>query len=136
MALHRAGIEAPLRYLTQIRASQMNGCSFCLDMHVKEAKIAASASCACIMWRPWRESNLFSPRERAAFAWTETLTHLPREGVSEAAYAAAREQFSESELSGPDLRHHRHQWLEPLQRSLPAGAGRPPTHSMVSTRRG
>ena len=92
-------IEAKLRYLVQIRVSQMNGCSFCLDMHVKEAKIAGERELRLHMIAAWRESNLFSARERAAFVWAETLTHLPREGVVEAAYRAALEQFSESELS-------------------------------------
>ncbi len=99
LSLRGSGLEESLRNLVQIRASQMNGCSFCLDMHVKEATIAGERPLRLHHVAAWRESHLFSPRERAAFAWTETLTHLPREGVGEAAYNAALEHFSEAELS-------------------------------------
>ncbi len=97
--LRGAGLQDSLRNLVQIRASQMNGCSFCLDMHVKEATIAGERPLRLHMIAAWRESHLFDARERAALAWTETLTHLPREGVSDAAYKAALEHFSEAELA-------------------------------------
>ena len=99
LANRSGSIEEGLRNLVQIRASQMNGCSFCLDMHVKEATIAGERPLRLHHVAAWRESQVFSPRERAAFAWTETLTHLPCEGVGEAAYAEALEHFSEAELS-------------------------------------
>ena len=91
--------RSALAHLVDIRASQLNGCAFCLDMHVKEAKLHGERELRLHHVAIWRESALFSLRERAALAWTETLTHLPSSGVSDAAYAEAREQFSEKELA-------------------------------------
>ena len=82
-----------------LRASQLNGCSFCVDMHVKEAKIHGERELRLHHVAVWRESQLFSPAERAALEWTEALTQLPPHGISNSLYASAREQFSEQELS-------------------------------------
>ena len=92
-------IEPLLGYLVDIRASQMNGCAFCLDMHVKEAKMHGERELRLYHVAIWRESPLFSPRERAALALTEALTHIAPTGISDELYAEAREQFSEKELS-------------------------------------
>jgi AhpD family alkylhydroperoxidase len=91
-------LDATLAHLVDIRASQLNGCAFCLDMHVKEAKLHGERELRLHHVAIWRESALFSTRERAALAWTETLTRLAPAGVSDEAYAEAREQFSEKEL--------------------------------------
>ena len=99
MALHSSTIEAPLRALVEIRASQMNGCAFCLDMHVKQAKIGGERELRLHHVAIWRESPLFSPRERAALAWTEVLTRLPEGGVSDALFDSVRTQLSEKEIS-------------------------------------
>ena len=99
MALHASSIEAPLRALVEIRASQMNGCAFCLDMHVKQAKIGGERELRLHHVAIWRESPLFSPRERAALAWTEVLTRLPEGGVSDALFDSVRTQLSEKEIS-------------------------------------
>ncbi len=88
-----------LALLVDIRASQLNGCAFCLDMHVKQAKIHGERELRLHHVAIWRESPLFSPRERAALAWTEALTRIAPEGISDAAYAEAREQFADQELS-------------------------------------
>jgi len=85
--------------LVTIRASQLNGCAFCLDMHVKEAKIHGERELRVHHIAIWRESTLFSARERAVLAWTEAVTQLPPHGVSDAVYAEVREQLSETELS-------------------------------------
>ena len=95
----KSGIDAALRHLVDIRASQINGCAFCLDMHVKEAKIDGERELRLHHVAIWRESPLFSPRERAALAWTEALTRLGEDGVSDEIYEQARAQFSEKELS-------------------------------------
>ena len=92
-------IEQGLRDFVNIRASQLNGCAFCLDMHVKEAKIHGERELRVHHVAIWRESTLFSARERTALAWTEALTRLGEHGVTDALYAEAREQFSERELS-------------------------------------
>src|SRR4051812_29443696 len=85
--------------LVHIRASQMNGCAFCLDMHVKQAKIHGERELRLYHLPIWRESTLFSPRERAALAWTEVLTQLPEHGVPDEIYERVRGELSEKEIS-------------------------------------
>ena len=92
-------IEEPIRELVEIRASQLNGCAFCVDMHIKMAKIHGERELRLHHVAIWRESTLFSPRERAALAWTEVLTRLPAEGVPDDIYERVRTQYSEKELS-------------------------------------
>jgi len=92
-------LDETLAILVDIRASQLNGCAFCLDMHIKQAKIHGERELRLHHVAIWRESQLFSPKERAALAWTEALTRIAPEGISDAAYAEVREQFTEQELS-------------------------------------
>lgn len=92
-------IEQPIRELVEIRASQLNGCAFCVDMHIKMAKIHGERELRLHHVAIWRESTLFSPRERAALAWTEELTNIPAQGVSDEIYERVRTQYSEKELS-------------------------------------
>ena len=94
-----AGLDTGLALLVDIRASQLNGCAFCLDMHVKQAKLHGERELRLHHVAIWRESALFTARERAALQWTEALTRLTPSGLSDEDYAAAREQFSEKELS-------------------------------------
>jgi len=97
--LKNSSIEPSLHHLVNIRASQVNGCAFCVDMHIKEAKIDGERELRLYHVGIWRESTLFSERERAALEWTELLTKLPEHGVSDEAFARARTQFSEVELN-------------------------------------
>jgi len=99
LALKSSVIEESIRNLVQVRASQINGCGFCLDMHVKEAKIAGETELRLYHVAIWRESTLFAPRERAALAWTEALTKLPEGGVPDELYERVRGQLSEKEVS-------------------------------------
>jgi AhpD family alkylhydroperoxidase len=100
MAIANSGhIEPGLAHLVDIRASQMNGCAFCLDMHVKEARLHGERELRLHHVAIWRESPLFTPKERAALAWTEALTRIAPTGISDELYADVREQFSEKELS-------------------------------------
>ena len=99
MALKGSVIEEKLRDLVNIRASQLNGCAFCLDMHVKEAKIHGESELRLYHVAIWRESNLFVPRERAALAWTEAVTRLPEGGIPDELYERVRGQLSEKEVS-------------------------------------
>ncbi len=92
-------LDETLALLVDIRASQLNGCAFCLDMHVKQARMNGERELRLHHVAIWPESQLFTPRERAALAWTEALTRIAPEGVSDALHAEAREQFSEEELS-------------------------------------
>lgn len=99
MGVKASGIESGILYLVDIRASQLNGCAFCVDMHVKEARIDGERELRLHHLAIWHESPLFSARERAALAWTELLTRLPASGVREADYQAVRDEFNEQELS-------------------------------------
>jgi AhpD family alkylhydroperoxidase len=92
-------MDEGLALLVDIRASQLNGCAFCLDMHVKQARMRGERELRLHHVALWRESPLFTPKERAALAWTEALTRVDPSGVSDAAYDEAREHFSEEELS-------------------------------------
>ncbi|NZD50448.1 carboxymuconolactone decarboxylase family protein [Rhizobium leguminosarum] len=99
MALKSSVIDEKLQALVEVRASQINGCGFCLDMHVKQAKIHGETELRLYHVAIWRESNLFIPRERAALAWTEALTKLPEGGVPDEIYERVRGQLSEKEIS-------------------------------------
>ncbi|QRM45831.1 carboxymuconolactone decarboxylase family protein [Rhizobium sp. BG4] len=99
MEVQKGSIEQSILDLVDIRASQINGCAFCLDMHSKEAKIHGERELRLYHLAAWRESTLFSPRERAALAWTEALTKLPEGGVSDEIYEKVRGQLSEKEIS-------------------------------------
>jgi AhpD family alkylhydroperoxidase len=99
MAVKQGAIEEKIADLVAIRTAQMNGCGFCLDMHVKQARIHGERELRLHHVAIWRESTLFEPRERAALAWTEVLTHLPAQGVPDDVYERVRGQFSEKELS-------------------------------------
>jgi len=94
-----SAIEEPIRDLVSIRASQLNGCAFCLDMHVKQATLHGERPLRLHHLAAWRESALFAPRERACLAWTEVLTHLPAQGVPQEVYERVRTQLSEREIT-------------------------------------
>ncbi|CAB3625586.1 carboxymuconolactone decarboxylase family protein [Achromobacter sp. SIMBA_011] len=98
-ALKKKAVIREFNDLVTIRASQLNGCGFCLDMHIKQAKIGGERELRLHHIAIWRESTLFSPRERAALEWTEALTALHPHGVSDAVYEQVRGQLSEEEIS-------------------------------------
>lgn len=93
------GLEAPLMELVKMRASQINGCAYCLDMHSKDARAAGETEQRLYLLDAWRESPFYSERERAALEWTEALTTVSVERVPDKAYAYAKAQFSDQELS-------------------------------------
>ena len=97
-AAAKAGIEKPLLELIKLRASQINGCAFCVQFHILQSEGLGVPADKLNLIVVWRETPLFSPRERAALAWTEALTLLTR-GVSDEVYAQARAEFSEKELT-------------------------------------
>ncbi len=92
------GLEASLRHLVALRASQINGCAFCLAMHAREARQHGESDDRIHLLNAWREAPVFTPRERAALAWTEAVTRLADGQVSDKVYAAARREFGEKEL--------------------------------------
>jgi AhpD family alkylhydroperoxidase len=96
--IRHSGLEPGLLHLIKMRASQINGCAYCLDMHSKDARAAGESEQRLYVLSAWREAPSYSERERAALAWTEAVTRISDGGVSDDLYAQAREQFSEKEL--------------------------------------
>jgi AhpD family alkylhydroperoxidase len=97
-AVKESGLDPKLIELVKIRASQLNGCAFCLHMHVQDARKLGESDDRLHLLAAWRESPFYTPRERAALAWTEALTDLST-GVPDAIYQEARAQFTEAELA-------------------------------------
>ncbi|MBK7249596.1 MAG: carboxymuconolactone decarboxylase family protein [Gammaproteobacteria bacterium] len=96
--VHRSGLEESLLELVKTRASQINGCAWCLDMHTKDARARGETEQRLYLLSAWREAPCYSPRERAALAWTEAVTQIATHEVSDAVYAEARTQFDEKAL--------------------------------------
>jgi AhpD family alkylhydroperoxidase len=94
----RSGLEITLLEIVKTRASQINGCAFCLDMHTKDARAQGESEQRLHALAAWRDAPFYSDRERAALAWTEAVTRIAENGVPEAAYAEARRHFGEKEL--------------------------------------
>lgn len=93
-----SGLEKPLYELVKTRASQINGCAFCLDMHTKDARKAGETEQRLYALSAWRETPFYTERERAALEWTEALTLISDTDVPDALYENVRKQFSESEI--------------------------------------
>ena len=97
-AVEDCGLDQSLLHLVKLRASQINGCSFCVDMHSKDALRDGDTQQRVILVSAWKESPLFSERERAALAYTEAVTLISKEGVPDALHEATLKHFSEEEL--------------------------------------
>lgn len=93
-----AGLDMTLVYLAKIRASQINGCGFCITLNKKDALKNGEQFQRLDQLAEWRESDLFTVKEKAVLAWTEALTIIHEQGVSDADYIAIREFFSEQEV--------------------------------------
>ena len=91
-------IEPSLLELIKMRASQINGCAYCIDMHSKDARAEGETEQRLYALSAWRETPFFSERERAALAWTEAVTLVSEGHVPDEVYAEARERFTEEEL--------------------------------------
>jgi AhpD family alkylhydroperoxidase len=96
--LAACGIEQPLVHLVKLRASQLNGCAYCLDMHWKDLCALGEPEARLYMLDAWRESPQYTPRERAALAWTEAVTLIASDRVPDAVYDEARAHFDERAL--------------------------------------
>ena len=97
--LHESGLEEPLLHLIKLRASQINGCAYCLDMHWKDLKAIGEQDQRLYELDAWEESPFYSERERAALAWTEAVTRVAESRVPDEVYNEVRKQFSEKELA-------------------------------------
>jgi AhpD family alkylhydroperoxidase len=93
-----SGLESSMLELVKARASQINGCAYCLDMHTKDARAAGETEQRLYGLSAWRETPFYTERERAALAWTEALTLISEDHVPDDVYDAARECFTEEEL--------------------------------------
>ncbi len=96
--VNACGLEHGLMELVKLRASQINGCAWCIDMHTKDARAAGETEQRLYLLSAWREAPFYSARERAALAWTEAVTRIATGGVPDEVFAAARAEFSEKEL--------------------------------------
>ena len=96
--LHGSGLAASLLELVKLRASQINGCAYCIDMHWKEARAAGESEQRLYGLDAWREAPYYDERERAALEWTEALTRITDGHVPDAVFEAVRAHFSEREL--------------------------------------
>jgi AhpD family alkylhydroperoxidase len=97
-AIGESGLEHGLAELVRLRASQINGCSYCIHMHVMDARKNGETDLRMIMLDGWRGSPLFTDRERAALAWTESLTRIAKTHAPDEDYTLVQSQFSESEV--------------------------------------
>jgi AhpD family alkylhydroperoxidase len=93
-----SGLETPLLELVRLRASQMNGCAFCIDMHTKDARAGGESEQRLYTLSAWRETPFFTDREGAALEWTEAVTDIASSGISDELFERARVHFSEVEL--------------------------------------
>ena len=92
------GLERTLLELVKMRASQINHCAYCIDMHSKDARAGGETEQRLYALSAWRETPFFTPRERAALEWTEALTLIAGNDVPDDLYARVREHFSETEM--------------------------------------
>ncbi len=95
--VNQSQLEHSLQELVKIRASQINRCAYCLHMHIADARKAGESEARINLLSAWEESELYTPRERAALRWTEELTHVADRSPSDAAFAELREHFSEKD---------------------------------------
>jgi len=101
--LHQCGLEERLLHLIKLRASQINGCAYCLDMHWKDLRAIGESEQRMYSLDAWEESPYYTERERAALAWTEAVTRLSEGHVPDKVYETVRTQFNEQELANLTL---------------------------------
>ncbi len=97
--IQRSGLEMSLLDLVKTRASQVNGCAYCIHLHTREARSRGDSEARLYLLDAWRESPLYTDRERAALEWTEAVTQLDRGHVADAVYESARQHLNETELA-------------------------------------
>jgi AhpD family alkylhydroperoxidase len=97
--LHQCGLEESLLHLIKLRSSQINGCAYCLDMHWKDLRAIGETEQRLYSLDAWRECPYYTKRERAALAWTEAVTLVANDHVSDTVYEEVRQHFNEKELA-------------------------------------
>ncbi len=98
LAVHRGGLEAPLLELVKMRASQINACGYCLDMHSKDARAAGESEQRLYALPAWREAPFYSMRERAALAWTEAVTQVSTNDLPDDLYQEVHKEFDDKAM--------------------------------------
>jgi AhpD family alkylhydroperoxidase len=98
-AVRESGLEAPLLELVRMRASMLNGCAYCIDMHSKDARAAGESEQRLYALSAWHETPFYTPRERAALAWTDALTLISDTEIDDELFESVREEFSEDEIA-------------------------------------
>jgi AhpD family alkylhydroperoxidase len=96
--VEKSGLDKSLLHLVEIRASQINGCAYCIDMHTKDARAAGEAEQRIYALNAWRETPFFTDRERAALDWAEQVTLVADSHIPDDAFERVRQQFNESEV--------------------------------------
>ncbi|MDI3470939.1 MAG: 4-carboxymuconolactone decarboxylase domain/alkylhydroperoxidase AhpD family core domain protein [Pseudolabrys sp.] len=128
--IDRCGLEHSLLELVKTRASQINGCAYCLDMHTKDARAGGETEQRLYVLSAWREAPFYSDRERAALAWTEAVTRIAGGPIEDSLYNEVRRHFGEKELTDLTLAiiaiNGWNRLAIPFHR--PVGAYQPPDH--------
>ena len=96
--IHKTRLEPSLLHLIKMRASQINGCAYCLDMHSKDARAQGETEQRLYALNAWEETPFFTDRERAALLWTESVTRISEDHAPDHVYKQVRERFSEEEM--------------------------------------
>ncbi|SRR5579884_434997 len=102
-AIHTSGLEPSLIDLVRLRASQINGCAYCIDMHWKDLRAGGESEQRLYSLDAWRETPFYTERERAALAWAESVTRITDGHVPDTVYEEVRKQFTEAELANLTL---------------------------------
>ncbi len=102
-AVERSGLEHSLVDLMKLRASQINGCAYCIDMHTKDAMARGETEQRLFLLDAWRETPLYSDRERAALSWCETLTLIAERGAPDEVFEEVRKEFTDEEIQSLTL---------------------------------
>ena len=97
--IHQSGLELSALHLTKVRASQINGCAYCIDMHWKDARASGETEQRLYGLDAWQESPYYSDRERAAIAWCEAVTRIAETHAPDAVYEEVRQHFNEKEIA-------------------------------------
>jgi AhpD family alkylhydroperoxidase len=129
--VRKSGLEHSLIELVKLRASQINGCAYCIDMHTKDARRQGETEQRLYTLSAWRETTFYTERERAALAWTEAVTLISQNHISDELYQASLQHFTEKELL--DLTFNIiaiNSWNRlAISFKTPAGSYQPPEHS-------
>jgi len=96
--VRESGLDPALLELVKVRASMLNGCAYCVDMHTKDARAQGETEQRLYAVSVWHEAPFFTPRERAALAWTDAVTEVSKDHVPDEVYSLAREHFEERQL--------------------------------------